>query len=1213
VKLKFSWLGISFIVLLLIGTVSFYISTRENSTQSVVDKVSSGLQSELAQVDEHVGSIFPLLAKNKIFQLENVNKYSLFVFDHQHVVMWSDNKFVPTPSSVADTFQLKLIKAGNGDYLAKKWVISKDKFLIAIIPLTRKYTITNSYLQSEWNQRVFPSGNFNVLEPSSNIGFPVYVSQVNPFRISFLQSNLVVHKRSSIIAFACISLAIILFVIILFQQVEKFKIPELGAAILYLTLIALRWCMIKVDFPNRLLSIELFNPQIFASSNFNASLGDLVLNEVSVLLVCLYLFRHYYRFRFLRKVYASKMATWCFSIACGVCILLASLFPFVVIQTLYNNSAIVLDISQSLFFNSTRVVAMISILLSGICSFLFAHVFTRLLIGDGRFFRVCISLLISILIFMGINEWTTQNYLSSLLVGVLYFSVVYYLHLYATLKKLSFSTFAYLFTTVFFLSANGAYCIYTFSQIEITKQQFRFANNFLIDRDNFGEYLLHETLHRIGRDAFIQSRIVSPFLNRDAIRQKIRQVFLPGYFNRYDVDISIFDAAGESINNRTEDPLSTILNSYNRETSRTDYDGVFFISGLSDQSNQKYLVTAPIIRTGATAGYVVLQLSLKKVIPQSVYPELLVDNRGQKLYRSQDLSYAVYSGHKMSFSAGFFNYDYGFKTTWLGRSEMYSDGIDEGGYHHIAQEDQSQQVAVVSLPHTSVTYRLANFSFLLVWSLVFVLMFIVILSIVNYRKSNKLNYSARIQLFLNLAFFLPLILVSYTTLRLTNQSSQQQLKDEFIQKTKVLSEQVSAELDHDLKQHQDGAKSLGNQISDLAKLAALDVNVYDTLGVMLTTSQPAIIENNLLSDRINPVAFERIKSGENSFIKEEEVGSLTYFVSYAPLKSPSTGKLWGVLGIPFFQSLASLEKIQINILANILNIFALIFIVLVVLSYFVSKWLTFPLNFITQSLRKTSLTKTNQPLIWRSDDEIGTMVKEYNQMLFKLSESKSELEQTQRELAWREIAQQVAHEIKNPLTPMKLTLQQLERQLQQGSTSSERTEKAVSSLLTQVDTLNDIASSFSSFAKMPEPVMQSLDLAMLLKRIVELHRNSGSIVLAISNDHYNVTGDEQLLGRTFSNIILNAFQSAVPGRAAVVNITLKKQDNLCLLSFSDNGKGIDAEVAERIFLPHFTTKKSGSGLGLAIAKQAIEQMQGRIWFETKVGKGTIFFVEMTLR
>src|SRR5690606_36988038 len=155
--------------------------------------------------------------------------------------------------------------------------------------------------------------------------------------------------------------------------------------------------------------------------------------------------------------------------------------------------------------------------------------------------------------------------------------------------------------------------------------------------------------------------------------------------------------------------------------------------------------------------------------------------------------------------------------------------------------------------------------------------------------------------------------------------------------------------------------------------------------------------------------------------------------------------------------------------------------------YFVSDWLTFPLRFITQSLRRTSLTGMNNPLTWTATDEIGMMVKEYNSMLFKLSESKIELEQTQREKAWREIAQQVAHEIKNPLTPMKLTLQQLERAIRDGNGSPEKIQKAIASLLSQVDTLNDIASSFSGFARMPEPVIVKLEVVSLLKRVIDLH------------------------------------------------------------------------------------------------------------------------------
>jgi signal transduction histidine kinase len=293
-----------------------------------------------------------------------------------------------------------------------------------------------------------------------------------------------------------------------------------------------------------------------------------------------------------------------------------------------------------------------------------------------------------------------------------------------------------------------------------------------------------------------------------------------------------------------------------------------------------------------------------------------------------------------------------------------------------------------------------------------------------------------------------------------------------------------------------------------------------------------------------------------------------------------------------------------------LNIFALILIVLVVLSYFVSQWLTFPLKFITQSLRRTSLTRMKQPLVWRSDDEIGLMVKEYNQMLYKLGESKAELEQTQRERAWREIAQQVAHEIKNPLTPMKLTLQQLERSIQNNANTPEKTSKAIGSLLAQVDTLNDIASSFSAFAKMPEPVMRPFELIQLLRRTVDLHRSSGEVSLETSLREVNIQGDEQLLGRTFSNIILNALQAGRPGEVLRVVVSAERTGNGVLLSFADTGKGIEPQVAERIFVPHFTTKKSGSGLGLAIAKQAIEQMGGRIWFETEVGKGTVFFIEI---
>jgi nitrogen fixation/metabolism regulation signal transduction histidine kinase len=217
-----------------------------------------------------------------------------------------------------------------------------------------------------------------------------------------------------------------------------------------------------------------------------------------------------------------------------------------------------------------------------------------------------------------------------------------------------------------------------------------------------------------------------------------------------------------------------------------------------------------------------------------------------------------------------------------------------------------------------------------------------------------------------------------------------------------------------------------------------------------------------------------------------------------------------------------------------------------------------------------------------------------------------ELERTQREQAWREIAQQVAHEIKNPLTPMKLTLQQLERLL--GDDKQEKVERSLSSLLTQVDTLDGIASSFSTFAKMPEPVLSRVELVRLTENIVELHKDSGA-QFSTNEKEAMVVADKQLIGRIFSNIILNGLQSTTE-RHPDMHVTLLKVVDHYRVVFSDKGEGIAQELREKIFLPHFTTKQTGSGLGLAIAKQGIEQMGGKIWFETEVGTGTSFYIEL---
>ena len=1189
--------------------VAVYYADQPVLPQRIALDVSKNLQRELHRLDEQAAIILSHLEDGRTWTPPTSPAYSFFLFESSRLIEWSSNDFVPTAASVAEPFSMKLLKAGNGNYLAKKWKLKDARFLVGVVPLIRNYSITNDYLKTAWNERVFPSSNFDILEPDANLGLPVCIGDDCVFRVSFLQNELPTHSRTKATAVVLISFSIIVLMVIAYRYIRKIPSPEIQLIAFYATFLVVRYGMVNLNFPADLVRSELFNPQVFASSRLNVSLGDLMLNEIVILILCVHLFRNYKSFTSLKFIYRKNALAWVLSVVSALSVLYAVLFPFVVIQTLYNNSSIILDLSQSLRFDQLRVFATIAVLLSGICSFLFSHTFIRLLIADGARARVLITFFIGAILFSVINIIIQQSFLSSLLLGVVYFLLVYFLKLYTSLRQLSFATFVYLFVAIFFLSTNGAYAISHFGHKEKIENQFRFASNFLIDRDPFGEYLLQETAEKISHDAFSQIRIASPILSLDAVRQKIRQVFIPSYFNKYDVEIYIFNAAGQPLDNRSNATFSQIIGSYDNDSFRTAYESVYFINSPSNDITQKYLVKIPMNRMNAIAGYVVLEFSLKKIIPESVYPELLVDNRSKDFYGAPDISYAVYSDTSLLFSSGDFNYDLTFKREWLGIPALHTEGITAAGFDHIALEDQNERIAVVSSPESPRLYTLANFSFWLVMGLAIILIQLFFLGIENYWQGEKLFFSARIQLLLNAAFFLPLIIVSITTLNLTNISSQIQLNNEYLDKAESFGTQLSIYL-NDYIEGGDDAINFDNQLTDLANRTNLDANVYNISGEILASSQPLIVENYLVSGYINPTARQEILKGKNLAIQKENVGSLEYFESYAALKAPRTGKLIGILGIPFFQSAYSLEQVQISVLANILSIFALIFIGLVILSYFVSQWLTFPLKFITQSLRRTSLVKINQPLIWNADDEIGLMVKEYNQMLFKLGESMAELEHTQRERAWREIAQQVAHEIKNPLTPMKLTLQQLERAMNGGNHTPEKTAKAVASLLTQVETLNQIASSFSSFAKMPEPVMNPLMLVPLLKRIVDLHMHAGDLIFTSGVKEALVLADEQLLGRTFSNLILNAFQSAQPGKAMQVKVVLSRDDGNYIVAVQDNGKGIQPDEADRIFSPYFTTKHSGSGLGLAISKQAIEQMKGKIWFETVIGKGSTFFVSL---
>ena len=408
---------------------------------------------------------------------------------------------------------------------------------------------------------------------------------------------------------------------------------------------------------------------------------------------------------------------------------------------------------------------------------------------------------------------------------------------------------------------------------------------------------------------------------------------------------------------------------------------------------------------------------------------------------------------------------------------------------------------------------------------------------------------------------------------------------------------------------------LTDKLEQLSRYGNFDATVFGTDGKMITTTQPGIYTNQLQSGYLNHEAVVHIIEGEEAnIVLDESIGSLNYYTTYSAIRSPETNRLLGVLGVPFFSAQSTIEANQIEALNTILNVFVLIFMLAILGTFQTSKWLTAPLQLIRRRLGMTSFSGENTPIEWHSDDEIGNLIGEYNNMLVKLEESREALARSQKESAWREVAQQVAHEIKNPLTPMKLTLQKLDLAVKSDK-PRENIEKTVNNLLNQLQILNDIVTSFSEFAKMPIPRNEKINLIKILKEVELLFKNQDHINLKLQlhADEVFIMADEKLMHRILSNIIINAGQSIRPDQDKVeVNISteLVGASEAVQIRITDNGTGIAKDVVDRVFIPKFSTKEEGSGIGLAVAKHGVENSGGAIWFETESAKGTTFFIKL---
>jgi two-component system, NtrC family, nitrogen regulation sensor histidine kinase NtrY len=398
---------------------------------------------------------------------------------------------------------------------------------------------------------------------------------------------------------------------------------------------------------------------------------------------------------------------------------------------------------------------------------------------------------------------------------------------------------------------------------------------------------------------------------------------------------------------------------------------------------------------------------------------------------------------------------------------------------------------------------------------------------------------------------------------------------------------------------------------ELLKLASahrLEINVFNTNGEMLVSARPDSIHSEYIHRRVPATTLEELESLNRIIIPEREDGR-DYLSDYTNLYN-SDGERIAILHIPYLQDINIAEKDLENFLGSIGLVYLFIFMGGIFLTFLLSRSITRNLTALSERMQRVDLNGENEPFNWRSDDEVGKLVDTYNAMLLKLEESRQELTKQERESAWREMARQVAHEIKNPLTPIRLSVQHLQATAAYDDPVwREKFKRTMQTIIQQIDALSRIATEFSDFAKMPKAQIERVHLQQSIQEVAELFADVPfKLTLELPEEPVWIDMDREQLGRVLNNLLKNAKHAVAEAENPAVHITLKTTADAAEVEIKDNGAGVPEELKDKIFRPNFTTKSSGTGLGLSISSQIMDSVGGSIAFESVEGGPTSFFL-----
>ncbi len=520
----------------------------------------------------------------------------------------------------------------------------------------------------------------------------------------------------------------------------------------------------------------------------------------------------------------------------------------------------------------------------------------------------------------------------------------------------------------------------------------------------------------------------------------------------------------------------------------------------------------------------------------------------------------------------------------------------------------------------AVSIRENEFSVILFYYLKFVLfsfLFLFILYIfyalgfIFRLRKYKLNFRNKLFLTFFLVSVIPLIILGIYTRSLITKKNESSFKNQIISDLNIATEILRNE-----KLSSASISKLTPDSTDKIVRNIFGKNLIKTdknfnifiNNKLVSTTNEELYKSDLLDTRINADAyFNIVILKKDKFVKDQKIGNLTFLEGFKPL-TDSKGKTLGIIS-----SLSVYRQTEINeelteTLTFIFGSYLFVLVFILVLVSFFAKRLSKPIIELTEATERISKGEENIELNIERTDEFRTLVDSFKRMTVELEKSKLQLKKAEREAAWRDIARRVAHEIKNPLTPMRLSIQHLQNYFKKNKNKEDFEEvlqKTSKLIISEIDKLNLIASEFSNFAKLPSRNYEPLNLNFILEEVLSLYSfdNKIKFEIELQKDIPEISADRQELNRVFQNIIKNSVQS-IEGDEGIINVKSYYENGYIYVEITDNGCGVEEELLDKLFEPNFSTKSKGMGLGLAITKKSLDDMRAKIQLTSKPGKGT---------